>query len=166
LESLSLRSWIAHERSSSRSEIAPRSLVFSTIPVSQPTIRSGEISTVGKTKTLLEEWLAQRNPGWEKVASIEDGAAELDLLRRNLQMAALVGGAIALITLTVGVLGVMNVLLVSVAERTREIGVRRACGARRRDIRVQFLTEALVVSAAGSSVGSLVGLGFAVIVVH
>lgn len=81
-------------------------------------------------------------------------------------MAALVGGAIALITLTVGVLGVMNVLLVSVAERTREIGVRRACGARRRDIRVQFLTEALVVSAAGSSVGSLVGLGFAVIVVH
>jgi len=71
---------------------------------------------------------------------------------------------VGLITLLVGGIGIMNVMLVSVRERTREIGVRRALGARRRTIVVQFLLEAAGVSAIGGTVGTLLGLGLAKVV--
>ena len=68
-------------------------------------------------------------------------------------------GSIAAISLLVGGIGVMNIMLVSVTERTREIGIRMATGARMRNILQQFLTEALVVSALGGAIG--VGAGSA-----
>ena len=70
-------------------------------------------------------------------------------------------GAIGSISLIVGGVGVMNVMLVSVTERRKEIGIRRALGALQKDIQQQFLTESLLLCVAGGFIGSLVGVGAA-----
>jgi putative ABC transport system permease protein len=72
----------------------------------------------------------------------------------------IVMGCIAGISLLVGGIGIMNIMLANVLERTKEIGVRRAIGARRSDIRLQFLIEAITISALGGTLG--IGLGFAI----
>jgi macrolide transport system ATP-binding/permease protein len=73
-------------------------------------------------------------------------------------------GSVAAISLLVGGIGVMNIMLVSVTERTREIGIRMATGARMRNILQQFMTEALVVSLLGGGIGVAVGLGAAAVI--
>jgi putative ABC transport system permease protein len=69
-----------------------------------------------------------------------------------------VTGAIAAISLLVGGIGIMNIMLASVAERTREVGIRRALGATREDIAAQFLTESSLLTAAGGVMGALLGV--------
>ena len=67
--------------------------------------------------------------------------------------------AIAAVSLLVGSIGIMNMMLVSVAERTREIGIRKAIGARERHIIIQFLSESILISFIGSFAGMVIGIG-------
>ena len=75
-------------------------------------------------------------------------------------------GSIAAISLLVGGIGIMNIMLASVTERTREIGIRRALGATRGDIILQFLTEALLLSLAGGVIGVGLGITAPALVTH
>jgi putative ABC transport system permease protein len=83
----------------------------------------------------------------------------IDTLRQTTETFVVFLGAIAGISLLVGGIGIMNIMLVSVTERTREIGIRKAMGAKRRDVLAQFLTEASLLSLTGGAVG--VGVGAA-----
>lgn len=82
----------------------------------------------------------------------------MEMMETSTKVLTILLGSIASISLLVGGIGIMNIMLVSVTERTREIGIRMAIGAKRWDIRLQFLTEALVLSLIGGLIGVAVGL--------
>src|SRR6185437_15461243 len=121
-------------------------------------VRARSIEGVGAVRDLVDGWLAGRFPHWEKRVDVQLEAARLAQVNNALLIFKLVMGALAGVSLVVGGVGIMNVLLASVTERTREIGVRKAVGATRRDILVQFLAESLALASAGTGVGTVLGL--------
>ncbi len=96
--------------------------------------------------------------------SVSSQDSMLDTMDSITDTLTLLLGGIASISLIVGGIGVMNVMLVSVTERTKEIGIRKSLGARKRDILIQFLIEALVLSLLGGLIGVVFGLGIGIIV--
>ncbi len=103
----------------------------------------------------------QRDAGFYQVNTTQGEQNSIDKMLSTLSLAI---GAIAAISLLVGGIGIMNIMLVSVTERTREIGIRKSLGARRKDILLQFLVESMIVSAMGGIIGTTLGIIFAMIV--
>lgn len=91
----------------------------------------------------------------------ESAEGQLGMINKVLGVISIAIGAIAAISLLVGGIGIMNIMLVSVTERTREIGIRKSLGARTRDILTQFLIEAMILSGIGGIIGTVFGIGIA-----
>jgi putative ABC transport system permease protein len=114
---------------------------------------------VSEVKAYLEAELLEKY-GSSDYFSIFDQTELLSTLEETTAMLAVLVGCIAGISLLVGGIGIMNIMLVSVTERTREIGIRKAIGAKKRHILSQFLVESIVISCIGGLIG--VGIGVAV----
>jgi len=124
-------------------------------------VRPPNIEDVLPVQAQVEAWADATNPRWRDAGQItiaSQGADRLRQLNQGMLVFKLLMGSFAAISLVVGGIGIMNVLLAAVAERTREIGVRKAAGATRGDIVVQFLSESVTISLAGAILGAVVGL--------
>ncbi len=124
--------------------------------LNQITLQVSDVSQVRATAAMVESLLAPRHAIMNDIAVV----VPLELLEqaKNLRMMFLgIGILIACISLIVGGIGIMNIMLASVTERTREIGIRRALGAKRKDIVQQFLVETIVLSFSGAMLGILLG---------
>jgi len=120
------------------------------------TIAIDDLSKLDQTEEMIRQTLLQRH-GVEDF-KIRNMASLIEDAKETQSTLTILLGSIAAISLLVGGIGVMNIMLVSVTERTKEIGVRMATGARQSDILEQFLIESTVVSALGGFVGVIIGL--------
>ena len=91
----------------------------------------------------------------------ESAEVQMDMVNKVLGTLSIAIGAIAAISLVVGGIGIMNIMLVSVTERTREIGIRKSLGARTKDILTQFLIESMILAGIGGIIGTSLGIGIA-----
>jgi putative ABC transport system permease protein len=121
-------------------------------------IRARRVEDVPALRAETESWLAGRWDGAAEKFAVSSNVGRVAQAQRAMLVFKLVMGTIAGISLVVGGIGIMNVLLASIVERTREIGIRRASGARRRDIWRQFLAESVAISAVGSGLGVAAGM--------
>ncbi|HEU5437670.1 MAG TPA: ABC transporter permease [Ktedonobacterales bacterium] len=129
--------------------------------VSQIAVQVDDASNVNATQAAVTSLLEQRHniaPGGSDDFSVRSSNQLVQTAQTFSQTLTVLLVGVAAISLIVGGIGIMNIMLVSVTERTREIGIRMAIGARRRDIRNQFLIEALALSVAGGAIGIALGL--------
>ena len=124
---------------------------------------------VAKIKKDVTDLLRERRhlaPGTPDDFQASDMAQIAQIMQTTTGILTLFLSAVAAVSLLVGGIGIMNIMLVSVTERTREIGIRLAIGAREKDVLTQFLVEAVMMSALGGLVGIMVGLGASAIGTH
>ncbi|MDR2014728.1 MAG: MacB family efflux pump subunit [Azoarcus sp.] len=126
------------------------------------TVAVTDVSRIDETQVAVHALLLARHRVED--FQISNMASIIDTVSETQNTLTVLLGAVAAISLLVGGIGVMNIMLVSVTERTREIGIRMATGARMRNILQQFLIEALVVSALGGLIGVVLGLTAAAII--
>lgn len=130
--------------------------IFGQSYLSGITVKVTSTETIEDTQAAIEDLLKRRHR--KEDFFVRNTASILETADQTMTALTILLGAIAGISLLVGGIGVMNIMLVSVTERTREIGIRMATGARMRDILIQFNTEAAVVCTIGGMIG--IGLGF------
>ncbi len=120
------------------------------------------VEDVPSAKQHAEQFFARRyGANWRDRVSVVANSTRVEQVTQALFVFKILMGAITGVSLLVGGVGIMNVLLASVVERTREIGVRKATGAKNRDILVQFLAESVTITSAGALVGVVLGLAIA-----
>ena len=129
--------------------------LFGKTYLSSISVKVVDIADIEATQARIEALLKARHKAED--FSVRNMASILDMAMETQNTFTLLLGTVAAISLLVGGIGVMNIMLVSVVERTREIGIRMATGARMRDILLQFNIEAAVVCAVGGVLGILVG---------
>ncbi len=122
-------------------------------------VTASRVEDVPEVQATVERWLGERWADWRSLVRLDTNAARVAQLERGMLAFKLFLGAITGISLLVGGIGIMNVLLASVTERTREIGIRRASGARARDVFTELLAESVAVTGVGSTVGAALGIG-------
>jgi putative ABC transport system permease protein len=127
-------------------------------------IKVASAADLAPTQTQIIDLLRQRHhirSGKEDDFTVRNQQEISQMATSTSKVLSLLLGAIASVSLLVGGIGIMNIMLVSVTERTREIGIRMAVGAQRRDILLQFLIEAVTLSSLGGILGILLGIGTA-----
>ena len=129
---------------------------------SQYHVRIDSVERVSAAQGAVTTWSARRyGSDWRNVVSVSDQRGRLAQVEQALMVFRILMGAITGVSLLVGGIGIMNVLLANIAERTREIGIRRAAGARRRDILRQVLTESVAITMSGGAFGIALGVAVA-----
>jgi len=124
-------------------------------------VNVGDVSHIGGTTNLIKGYLIRRY-GYlrgEPRFTVELAKQSLDQFNKVFSIITTVISLIAGISLLVSGIGIMNIMLVAITERTREIGIRKALGAKREDILLQFLTEAIIICLMGGGIGVLLGMG-------
>jgi putative ABC transport system permease protein len=124
-------------------------------------VKAKDAEDLAKAETEITELLRQRHkigPRQENNFTVRNLTQMLQTAEESTKVMTVLLGAIASVSLVVGGIGIMNIMLVSVTERTREIGIRMAVGAKTWDIRLQFIIEALTLSMIGGVAGILIGL--------
>jgi putative ABC transport system permease protein len=139
--------------------------LFDTDSLLNITVKVREPEFIERAKEEIRDILAKRHAGKEDFTILSQDEM-LNVMNKILAIMTAVLSGIAAISLLVGGIGIMNIMLVSVKERTREIGIRKALGARKSDIMVQFLSEAVALSVAGGALGILFGGGVSLAIPH
>ena len=132
------------------------------ININQITIRSDPNVDQGIVKDEVTKFLLRHHSVVEPDFTVQTQNELISAQEEVNATLSILLGSIAGISLLVGAIGVMNIMIVSVVERTREIGIRRAVGATSKDIGIQFIIEALTVSVVGGALGILLGVGVAI----
>ena len=127
-------------------------------PVATLRLKARSIEAVDTLKVAAENWLAERYGLRASKLKVEIGTERLENAKQAILLSKLLLGVLVALILAVGGIGIMNVLLAAVVERTREIGIRKAVGARPRDIQTQFLVESVTITGAGSALGFIAGV--------